>query len=100
MNSAVVYITIMNPLRFGWPDEFGPEFDIIEKVIDCVFILDLILNFFTPYQDIGLNIIICHKVSPIILKLVLTLTLENSLELHQRDVSHRFIGEYSIQLFR
>ena len=52
----------MAPYSFAFPENFSANLQYLDYVMSAFFILDIIFNFFTAFQDDNYNIIDDHKV--------------------------------------
>jgi Cyclic nucleotide-binding domain/Ion transport protein len=49
----VLYAAIMVPIQIGFDNFTSNDIESAETVMDCIFILDVVLNFFTTYSENG-----------------------------------------------
>ena len=62
-NSAIFYATIFAPFRIAFLYEYNYQsITIIDQIVDVVFILDIIENFFLGYRDDSETLVMEHKV--------------------------------------
>jgi hypothetical protein len=57
----VSYITIITPYRIAFMDDSGVWWVVTDNVIDAIFIIDVIINFFTVEEDLDGVLIKNHK---------------------------------------
>lgn len=61
----IIISCVSSPYMLAFQDdESGPSnMTILDTAINCLFFVDIILNFFTAYQDEEMNMIDDHRVS-------------------------------------
>jgi hypothetical protein len=57
----VSYITIVTPYRIAFTDDGGLWWVVTDKIIDALFFLDVVFNFFTIEEDEEGKLIKDHK---------------------------------------
>ena len=57
----IIFISITVPYRIPFEDQTPPEWLFTDIVMDTLFIIDVILNFFTAYEDDNGELISDHK---------------------------------------
>jgi hypothetical protein len=55
--SILIYTTLVNPFRIAFYDEDPITWIVIDSIVDIIFTIDIILNFFTSYVDKDENLI-------------------------------------------
>jgi len=64
----IIYVITIMPFKIGFIENDYLINDIIDRIVDFLFLIDLILTFFTPYYDEGMLVIskkkiACHYIS-------------------------------------
>jgi hypothetical protein len=57
----ICYVILVLPYKFSFVEEIYLGWDILDYIIDTIFLIDLFLEFFTAYRDDEDKIIICRK---------------------------------------
>jgi hypothetical protein len=61
--SCVGFISVTVPVRIAFEEETSTPFFIMDNIIDSIFIIDIILNFFIAYEAGGVLICSLKKIS-------------------------------------
>ena len=57
----LIWTAIYIPYRLAFLDQVGRGIFILECVIDCFFMMDIIINFFTAYHENDDILVVDHK---------------------------------------
>ena len=53
----VLFVSVTTPARIAFTEEDNLEWTVIGLIVDVLFLVDLVLNFFSAYHDKELNLI-------------------------------------------
>ena len=83
--ALILFVCITAPARLAFTDTDNLEWIIVDAIVDGLFFVDLVLNFFMAYHDEEFTLIEDRKVGIVLLKN----NVENSTSLHQVLVHNR-----------
>ena len=65
--SLLLYTTIVLPLRMAYLDDSARVWEILDWILNALFIVDIFVNLFSAYFDNDLNLIVDRKVCRLLL---------------------------------
>ena len=88
-----MYVAFIVPFRICFHPQYDSDWNVVDIIVDILFLIDMRINFLTAYIDNEDNLIADNNVSNVFLKV--SHSLENNKKLYQKMVYSWFIVSFA-----